>query len=443
MRILITILISLGFIINIKAQADFGRQPIISWIQENCFPIQKIKTSSFTKDLEPFKQILKDVRVIGMGELTHGTSECYLFEHRLFEFLVKELDFDAIVIEASTAACQRINEYILYGKGDLEKAFGHEIYSLWDTKEMWALIEWMRSYNIKMKEGKKLQFFGMDLLFNEIGRKKVRGYIKVHIPDWLAPVDSLFEVMAAADPKTPMRMNEFKETAALLIPRQQELFQHLNAQKEALIAKSSKEEYEQILRYIRIMEQFLMFHETYALRSGFMGENMLDLTEKMPDSKFMVLAHQGHVAVYPEYNSVGTLLKKQLGDAYYAFCYDTHQGSFLAQSWNGEQLYLEGFKTIEFPLVEEETVATFCKAAQKGDFFLNLRVRNQNPSVKKWLETPQKLHGAGWIPNNIAGNNFLKEKRLDYFDGLLFIEKTSPSHPSKQALKLIPKREGL
>lgn len=63
-----------------------------------------------------------DGKVVGLGESTHGTREFSQVKHRLLKFLVREMGFNAYPLEASYAACQPINDYVLYGKGDLETA---------------------------------------------------------------------------------------------------------------------------------------------------------------------------------------------------------------------------------------------------------------------------------------------------------------------------------
>lgn len=221
-------------------------QEIISWIQRHAFPIEKIGADVYITDLEPMEQILTGVRVVGMGELSHGTGECYQFEHRLFDFLVKRMGFKAVAIEASTAACEPINEYVLYNKGTLTEALTGQGYSLWDTEEMSALIEWMRSYNQRVPNTQKVQFFGIDLGFNELGRKRVSTFVEEFLPEWSARIDSIFGPMTIADPKMPMRMNEFKDKAVILLPKLQAFSQYLETKREALIMASSLQDFEKI-----------------------------------------------------------------------------------------------------------------------------------------------------------------------------------------------------
>jgi erythromycin esterase len=62
---------------------------------------------------------LRDVRVVGLVEATHGTREFFQIKHRLVKYFVTELNFGAFVLEASAAGCEPINDYVLRGAGDL------------------------------------------------------------------------------------------------------------------------------------------------------------------------------------------------------------------------------------------------------------------------------------------------------------------------------------
>ena len=144
---------------DLVANASLGQetppadeQAILSWIQENAIPIRHIEAGNNYSDLQPLKEILKDVKVVGLGESTHGTREMFHVKHRLLEFLVTERGFNAFELEASYAACQPINEYVLYGKGDHATVLTGQGYVVWDTEEIAELIEWMQTFNKSVPE---------------------------------------------------------------------------------------------------------------------------------------------------------------------------------------------------------------------------------------------------------------------------------------------------
>src|SRR4051794_24028009 len=114
---------------------------IITWIQQKAIPIKHVAAGNDFSDLQPLKQILKDVRVVGLGENTHGTREFFQVKHRLLEFLVREMRFTAFALEAGYGACEPINNYVLYGKGDLTTVLTAQGYVVWDMEELAAMIE--------------------------------------------------------------------------------------------------------------------------------------------------------------------------------------------------------------------------------------------------------------------------------------------------------------
>lgn len=162
-------------------QAD--EQEVLSWIQQSAIPIRHIEAGNGFSDLQSLKQVLKDVKVVGLGESTHGTREMFQVKHRLLEFLVTEMGFNAFALEASYAACQPINDYILHGKGDLTTVLTGQGYVVWDTEEIAELIGWMRAYNKKVPVEKKVKFYGVDLSNNENGRKEILSYLNKVAPE--------------------------------------------------------------------------------------------------------------------------------------------------------------------------------------------------------------------------------------------------------------------
>src|SRR5438046_2111132 len=95
-----------------------NQELIVTWLQQNCIPVRRVEAGGGFSDLEPLKTLLRDVKVLGLGENTHGTREFCQLKHRLVEFLVIEMGFTTLAIEGSFAGFQPINDYVLYGNGD-------------------------------------------------------------------------------------------------------------------------------------------------------------------------------------------------------------------------------------------------------------------------------------------------------------------------------------
>ncbi|MBS6006169.1 MAG: erythromycin esterase family protein [Clostridium baratii] len=123
-------------------------------------------------DLNALKPILKDKEIIGVGEATHGTKEFFEMKHRLFKFLVEEMDFKVFAMEESMSNMELINEYILGKDYKLDKLMSN-LLAPWQTKEMMDLINWAKEYNNKVSKENKIRFYGFDSQENNDGLETI------------------------------------------------------------------------------------------------------------------------------------------------------------------------------------------------------------------------------------------------------------------------------
>jgi erythromycin esterase len=418
------------------AQAD--EKSILSWIQENAVPIRHIEAGNDFDDLQPLKQILKDVKVVGLGEATHGTREFFQFKHRLFELLVKEMDYTVFAIESSYTACKAINDYVLYGIGDKEAVLTSQGYSPWDTEEHADLIDWMRNYNQSVTEEKKVRFYGLDVAYNERGRDIVMAFLKNHAPAKVPATDALFQKISVFDEKWAMWQDEIRDEAAKTLPQTQSLIQFLTENQNALVESTSIKEFEQILKYAKVMEQMVSAIINPPLRTRNMAKNLLDLMELMPDSKFIVSAHNNHKNFSDHHGNInmGHDLKAELGAAYYAICFETNQGSYQARIWLPDKRVMTDFKVGVFGPSPVGSLPDNLSKAKKGDYFLDLRRSLDDRIIEEFWKIPQIVHDVHWVYREIFSENLYEVNLQSSYDGILFIEKTSRARPTSNALKL-------
>ena len=69
-------------------------------------------------ELIPLEKFFKEKKVIGMGEATHGTKEFFNMKAKMFKFLATYCGYKVFSIEATYGGTLKINDYVLYGKGD-------------------------------------------------------------------------------------------------------------------------------------------------------------------------------------------------------------------------------------------------------------------------------------------------------------------------------------
>jgi erythromycin esterase len=428
---------------------------VITWLQQNAIPIQHVEAGNGFSDLQPLKQILKDVKVVGLGETTHGTREIFQMKHRLLEFLVTEMGFNTFTIEASFSACQPINDYVLYGKGDSATVLTGQWYVVWDTEELSDMLDWLRAYNQSVPDEKKVKFHGLDVTRNEIGREAVLGYLRKVAPGRLSVTGTLFEALAREEAKWPMRIDEeTKKTLLLLLPQLQEVIDHLTVNKNSFVSRSSIGEFEQALQYTRVMKQFIMHNAADLLppsqgkgkdRSISMAENLIFLVDHAkPDAKFIIWAHNGHTHVADdsiEEPNMGSFLRAKYGPGYFAFGFEFNQGFFFTRTVLPENL-LGDLKEVTLPPAQAESLSWYLSHTNMGVLILNLRAPVVNPFVDQWLNTPQKVHSVNWA-YDAAASDYLYLDSPRKYDGIIFIERTTASHPTANALRTISNRDGL
>jgi erythromycin esterase len=428
---------------------------VVTWLRKNALPLHAIEAGNDFSDLLPLKEMLKHVKVVGLGETTHGTREMFQLKHRLVEFLVQEMGFDTFAIEASFSDCQPINDFALHGIGDRASVLTGQWFVVWDTEELSDLVDWMRRYNQEVPDARKVKFHGVDVKRNVVGRKAVLDYLRIVAPERVAATQALFEAFAVEEAKWPFPLDaQGERTLVELLPRLEALISELKADQETYVARSSSKEFNLALRRVRVMQQFILSYvpelATPGYRKGtdrslFMAENLLFLTEQAePGAKFILWQHNSHLRVADrtmEDPTLGTVLREKFGDGYFAFGFEFYQGSFQTRKTLPTQL-LGDLQGVTLPPSPPGSLAWYLSRTNLGNLILNLRAPVDDAVVKDWLAAPQSMHHVGWLYTD-ALTDYLQPEWIQKYDGIIFIEETTASRPTANALRAVASRDGL
>ncbi len=289
-------------------------------------------------DLQPLRRILQGVRVVGIGEATHGTREFVQLRHRLLEFLVREMGFTVLAVEFSAADAVLINDYILHGQARREQVAAC-LQKLWitDTEEMTAVVDWMREYNGRAPIAKRVKFLGIDPQVNDHAIDVVKDYLRKTAPERVAKTENLFGVLSVED----AHARKFAPTS---VPPEQlaelyKLISYLVLHRSNLVRQSSAAEWDLALQHLRWLTQFAEFNSPApvdggGMRDGYMAENFLNAVSKEgPETRCVLWAHNAHVCKRDtgSFPALGSFLRKALGNDYFVFGIAFDRGSFLAQ----------------------------------------------------------------------------------------------------------------
>ncbi len=141
---------------------DDGLAAFSRWARRHAISIGTDVPDGYDGDLAAVGEMIGDARVVGIGESQHHVGEFNRFRARLFRHLVARHDFTAFVFECGIIESRCAHDYVLGRHDDrdaaclsIESTFG-----MW--REMQSLLDWMRDYNKRVPDGRRVRFYGMD-----------------------------------------------------------------------------------------------------------------------------------------------------------------------------------------------------------------------------------------------------------------------------------------
>jgi erythromycin esterase len=293
-----------------------------------------------------------------------------------------------------------------------------------------------------------VRFYGIDVLsFQGVGREKVLAYLQKYAPEKVDSTDLLFRVLATEENNWPTRLNQSILQQAF-IPLHQ-LISYFTTNKDSLSSISSSEEWEQTFKYLEVMEQglFVNVKDVPASlsskklgRDDYMYQNMLYLMKKeRQNTKFMFWAHNDHIANNEAEKKVGYHLRQRFGNKYYALGLECNQGTFQARVLLPDGYWGDLKEDTILPV--QKSVDWYLARTEKGNLFIDLRSTSSNLVVNTWLESPIRYGRGNWGYRG-SNENFEIRKLKDFYDGILFIERSTPVRPTKNALARSKNRIG-
>lgn len=444
LRTALSIGILLNFTQTILAQESRESiEAVTKWLRINALTIQNTEAGHGFTDLQPLKKVFRQVRVIGLGEATHGTSEFFLFKHRLLEFLVKEMNVRVLAIETGYSSTSDINDYVMGKTIDAAQALAKQGFWPLETSEMRVMLDWMRAYNARVPASNKVKFVGFDIHYNDVGRQRILGYLRRVAPERVTATETLFSIDIEKSLETAFFTNSPKEREAIrskLIEtrvKYYELLGFLTLNEVQLTNQTSVSEFNQIREYARVLAQLAdassqpLEVADGPLRDYYMAENVKRIVDTEPQgARVVVWAHNQHISAGREsekYPYMGFHLRRFFGDAYYSIGFSFNQGSFKARNFDPKaNRELKQFSVGSAP---EGSVDWYLARVGSKNYFIDLRHSTKNQNVVQWLKTPRPMRVIGLYYNAQAEKNyFIPTKLMGDFDGIVFFDQTTPSH---------------
>jgi erythromycin esterase len=408
-------------------------------LRAHAIPVRTVEPDDedFT-DLEPLRSVLKDSRVILLGEQSHPDGTTFLAKTRLIKFLHQEMDFDVLAFQSGFYDVQRAWTQREEAEG-VRKAFEDVIYTGWaQSLQVQPLINYLGTVD---STDKPIDLVGFDMMFS--GRH-TWDYLSWELNDIAKLVGFQMNLNLIANQlRFGYMVRTVNDSMTVEKPslKEQTAFRQLMAEFQGAVKNSTvlppeqQAFWVQFCRNIVSYADFVLGHdngngtfESAQIRERQMGDNLVWLAnQQYPSRKIVVWLAAPHSArnlwaverlkseKEDDYNQrreakvAGDYIHGALGNEVYSLGFIPYAGK---TGLPGEAGVLEATPpvTIEGMLVDAGFENAFI------DF------RNAEPALS-WLQSP--------IPSGPLGHKLMTADWSQVFDGMMVLKemKTSVEGP--------------
>ncbi|KOT29545.1 erythromycin esterase [Streptomyces caelestis] len=386
-----------------------GATSVVDAIERGAHPLRSTEPGGSLRDLDALGRMVGNAEVVGLGEATHGSRDFFRMKHRVLRHLVERKGFRAFSLELPWSSGVRVDEYVLYGRGDLDRIAREEFqgsYRIWNNADYLNLIEWMRSYN-RHHPTDPVRFTGNDMGYAgpELYRRVTDHVARAH-PRLRSRVTALYDGLAPTTDAAAYLESYLELPLAEREKRAERTRKVLELlRKQPPAPGTSRQEHLWAVQHARAIHQMAEGYsyditdeaqatEMMRYRDRVMAENTAWWHRHTGD-RILLSAHNTHVsydAFDPRYpKTQGAFLRDTLGGDYVSIGFTFHSGAFKA--FGTEDNVIRTYRVdAARPGSNEYTL----DRARQRDYVLDLRTVPR--SLRTWLSEPRPTRniGAGW-----------------------------------------------
>lgn len=315
---------------------------VTEWLRTAAIPLASVQPGGDKTDLAPIRKIIGDARVVGLGEVTHGTREVFQLKHRLVEYLVGELGFTVFAIEFGLPESIAIDDFVMGRGGNPEQLVAAQSAAVWRAQELVDLIRWMKDWN--QQHERKVRFHGLDMRVGSGAAQEVFSYLRA-VDEAVLSSQAAKDLAPLASPGTYRDALRRSNPELLQLTLQaKELAKLLDDRRGSYIEKSSQETWWRATMQARALSQTLEWRAAanplakVQVRERAMADNAMHLLDRYgPDGRAIIWAHNAHVSgdASAEPQMSGVHMRRRLGASYRVLGTLMYQGSYQASDESG------------------------------------------------------------------------------------------------------------
>jgi len=408
--------------------SDASSGPFVAWARQHAAPLDSLRVGS--------------VRLVALGEPTHGAHEPLAVRNDLIKYLVTRHGFTAVALETGFSEARVINEFVHGGPGEVAQVVSSSLtWGFGRYAENLELVQWLRQYNAAPGRQHKISFYGIDL----------SGGRNADFNNSRIALDRALEYLAAVAPQDGQRLqsrlepylDKFTTVGYGALPAAQrddlqravaDLLTTLERLPATVIASRSDHEWAVRNAVVaRDLEQMFRvspppspasedgldagFYQAAMVRDRAMADNVQwALRHEGSRGRVLVFAHNAHVMAAPLRGGIWSVYPRA----------PLTMGHFLRNRL-GAQLLIVGQSAAlngkGLPSVAGSTVLdTALDRVGQKHFLLDLRAARDTPAVAAWLRQPQSMRA------NLTTEIVIPPSEA--FDALVFTRLLTPAGSS-------------
>ena len=365
--------------------------------------------------------IPENISILSIGEAAHGCKEMQELKLSVFKEMVEKRGFTAFALEADYGECAEINRFIQGGEGSAEEMVQKFAFPIYHTKEMAELISWMREWNESAPEEKKVRFYGFDMQDPEGSYAFLKEYSLSH--NLTSEEEFSKNLDCIKGENFSLNEKNAREVIAFLDSLKEK------AEKSPEEENKDKQDFLMELNTVRqAAETWLSKEDSSVLRDRDMEENVkkiLEMEQKIGSGKLVISAHDGHIQKEnPIYNSMGVLLTKDFGEAYYAIGTDVWKVTDNIKVLGEAKRTVQSFVSVD-PLAAQ---ARFAKGKQYALYFSG--ITDEKSKVYQLIHTPMEMlqlgEGYSFLMRFLPNSYRVKSEPVQRYDSMIYLHEGKP-----------------
>lgn len=368
------------------------------------------------------------IKVVGLGEASHGVKEYQEMKGQVFQALVKNTGCRSFIIEGDFGSAIAVDEYIHGGEGTAQEAANQIGFRIYQTQEMADILTWMRQYNETAPEGEDLHFYGMDIQWADASKDYLFQVLEQAAPALGEKVQDFRNRLEFLndDDMYDCTAQEFEQGAAVV----QELLEAMDAAQGEITAAVGERAFAFARECAQSLSECctvrgasdLQYNE---LRDIFMARKVRWYLDHGDGSLLFINGHNGHIAkegetTYAGYTSLGKNLWNDLQGAYFAIGTNAAVTAYNAQGEDGS--FTEVTVENDDPLTR---LATELKQEQGVPwYYADFSAVRKDSNWEKLLSQTWSMTSLNVGVSLLTTGNIVPEKA---YDGMIVFDTVSPT----------------